>query len=171
MEKLIQKIAGNVNINFQSKLIASMMLMLLVAVDLGSKFIADDMLQDQSITVINNYFNLALAYNTGVSFSMFNDLANGALLLAVFAILAGMFIEVLVLASTRKIEIYGYTLIAAGAYGNGIDRLLNGHVIDFLDFYYKNWHYPTFNFADCFIFIGVAIILLEGFICKETKKI
>lgn len=170
MEKFIQKIQQNIKVEFNFKIAMSFLIMFLVAFDLGTKFWADDVLRTQTITVVENFFNFALAYNTGVSFSMFNDLETGKYLLSTIAICAGIFLEVLVLASTKKIEIIGYTLIASGAYANGIDRLLNGHVIDFLDFYYKNWHYPTFNFADCFIFVGVAVLLLEGVITNKLNK-
>lgn len=143
---------------------------LLIVIDLVSKFIADDVLKTQTISVIDGFFNFALAYNTGVSFSMFNDLTSGPIILSAFAVLASFVLLALAFGTTRKVEVVGYSLIYAGALANGIDRVLNGHVIDFLDFYYKNWHYPTFNFADCFIFIGVAVLLLEGFFTKKEKK-
>tara|TARA_Y100001960_G_scaffold330611_1_gene425112 strand:- start:293 stop:817 length:525 start_codon:yes stop_codon:yes gene_type:complete len=143
---------------------------LLIVIDLVSKFIADDVLKTQTISVIDGFFNFALAYNTGVSFSMFNDVEGGAYILSAFAIIASTVLAALAIGTTRRVEVVGYGLIYAGALANGIDRVLNGHVIDFLDFYYKNWHYPTFNFADCFIFIGVAVLLLEGFFTKKEPK-
>lgn len=168
MKKFIEKIKQNINIYTKTKLIAGFVLMGLVVADLGSKFWADDILRQGSINIIDGFFSFRLAYNTGVSFSMFNNLASGAIILAIFAICAGIFLEFCILATTRKIEIWAYALIASGAYGNGIDRIINGHVIDFLDFYYKNWHYPTFNLADCFIVIGVVILLLEGLFTKKA---
>jgi signal peptidase II len=53
-------------------------------------------------------------------------------------------------------------LILGGALGNVIDRIVHGHVIDFIDVYYRHWHWPAFNIADSAITIGVIIIILDG---------
>jgi signal peptidase II len=169
MTKLCTKLKENLKVNTKFKVLMLLVSFTLIALDLISKFYFDDVLKTGSITVINGYFNFALAYNTGVSFSMFNDVANGQYLLAGTAIIVGLFIYCLVFTTVNKLESTCYALIAAGAFGNGVDRIINGHVIDFLDFYYKQWHYPTFNLADCFIFIGVAILLLEGLFVKKAK--
>jgi len=171
MEQFIAKYLKNIKVNLKFKIAILALSNALIVIDLVTKFIADDVLKTKTISVIDGFFNFALAYNTGVSFSMFNDLANGQTILATIAIIAGCLLYDFVMFSTRKVDIVGYALIAAGAFANGIDRIINGHVIDFLDFYYQNWHYPTFNLADCFIFIGVAILLLEGFFTKKVKNI
>ena len=143
----------------------------LLPADLFSKYIAFTNLQEKSIVIINGFFNFTLAFNTGVSFSMFNDLLHGRYILAIIAIVAGLFLGRLALKSKNNIEAVGYTLVASGAFGNGIDRLFNGFVIDFIDIHYQQWYYPVFNLADCFIFIGVAVLLLEKQIAKFfTKK-
>ncbi|HAG52473.1 MAG TPA: signal peptidase II [Alphaproteobacteria bacterium] len=171
MEQFIAKYIKNIKVNLKFKIAMLSLSSALVIIDLATKFIADDILKTKTIPVIDGFFNFALAYNTGVSFSMFNDLSQGPVILATIAIVAGILLYDVVMFSTRKVDIVGYALIASGAFANGIDRIMNGHVIDFLDFYYKNWHYPTFNLADCFIFIGVAILLLEGFFTKKAKNI
>jgi signal peptidase II len=55
------------------------------------------------------------------------------------------------------------SLILGGAVGNLIDRLLYGYVIDFLDVYYQNWHWPAFNIADSAITVGVVLMIAESF--------
>lgn len=172
MKKTIENLRVNVNIDTRFKIKVLLLADCLIIFDLITKFIADDILKTKTISIIDGFFNFALAYNRGVSFSMFNDLSSGPIVLTAIALIAGVVLFIMAMNSLRRVEIVGYSLIYAGAFANGIDRFLNGHVIDFLDFYYKNWHYPTFNFADCYIFIGVAILLLEGFITKkEPKKI
>ncbi|MEN8174759.1 MAG: signal peptidase II, partial [Pseudomonadota bacterium] len=57
----------------------------------------------------------------------------------------------------------GLALIIGGAVGNLIDRLIYGHVIDFLDFYYAGWHWPAFNVADSAITVGVVLVLVANF--------
>jgi signal peptidase II len=53
--------------------------------------------------------------------------------------------------------------VLGGALGNLIDRILYGYVIDFLDVYYGEWHWPTFNVADSSITLGVILLLLDSF--------
>jgi signal peptidase II len=53
------------------------------------------------------------------------------------------------------------TLIIGGAIGNLIDRIAYGYVIDFIDVYYNQWHWPAFNIADSAISIGVTLLLLD----------
>ena len=54
--------------------------------------------------------------------------------------------------------------------GNVVDRLLHGHVIDFLLFYYQNWFYPAFNIADSFICVGAVLLVLDGFKQQKADK-
>jgi signal peptidase II len=69
------------------------------------------------------------------------------------------------LARLKKHEILlavALSLVLGGAVGNLMDRLLYGYVIDFLDVYYQDWHWPAFNIADSAITLGVALMLLES---------
>lgn len=56
----------------------------------------------------------------------------------------------------------GYGLILGGALGNVIDRLFRGAVVDWLDFYWRSYHWPAFNLADSAIVGGVALVLIHG---------
>jgi signal peptidase II len=60
-------------------------------------------------------------------------------------------------------------LVIGGAFGNAIDRIINGAVADFLDFYIGNYHWPAFNLADSAIFIGVSMLLIDEFLFKKNK--
>ena len=66
------------------------------------------------------------------------------------------------------VYVIGIGLIAGGALGNLVDRLRFGHVVDFLDFSIKGYHWPAFNVADSAIFVGAAFFLLAGF--QEIRK-
>jgi signal peptidase II len=116
------------------------------------------------------FFNFTLLHNTGAAFSF---LANaGGWQRWFFTILAIGVSFVLVLWLARlKSNQYGLAsalaLILGGALGNVIDRLNYGYVIDFLDFYYKTWHWPAFNIADSAITIGAAILIVDAF--RTTK--
>lgn len=116
-------------------------------------------------------FNLRLAWNTGVSFSMFNDLQNGPYVLAAVAFAAFIAFYYMMAKEERKLYKLALGLLAGGALGNGIDRLVHGAVVDFLDFYYNASHFPTFNVADIMINIGVGLLLLDIYAqWKEEKK-
>ena len=71
----------------------------------------------------------------------------------------------------KALEGIAYSLIIGGALGNVFDRLVLGHVVDFLDFYWQRAHWPAFNLADSFIFIGAAMIVLEGFRSEKKKDV
>lgn len=112
------------------------------------------------------FFNLVHVYNPGAAFSFLAD--QGGWQRWFFA---GLAFAVTVLLSiwmykaprTARWMPVAYALIIGGAIGNVIDRLLLGHVVDFLDFYLGNWHWPAFNLADSFIFIGAAMIIIDSF--------
>ena len=120
------------------------------------------------------FFNLVEAWNTGVSFSMFNDGGLvGIVLLSVFAIGVVIFLMFWLKKETNRLTQISLGLIIGGAIGNVVDRIRFGAVYDFLDFYYKTWHWPAFNMADSFICIGAFIIILQGVLnadCKLKKE-
>lgn len=117
-------------------------------------------------------FNLYYARNYGAAFSFLADHAGWQRWF--FAVIAIAIVGVLLVmmyrnAAKQKASNIAYALIIGGAIGNLIDRLWHGFVIDFIDFYIGNWHYPTFNLADTFICVGAAIILLESFLPTDKK--
>jgi signal peptidase II len=61
-------------------------------------------------------------------------------------------------------------LIIGGAVGNLIDRIINGYVVDFIDVYYNDWHWPAFNLADSAITGGVILLLLDGLLLSMSGK-
>jgi len=56
----------------------------------------------------------------------------------------------------------GFALILGGAGGNLIDRVLYGYVVDFIDVYVGNWHWPAFNVADMAISVGAGVVILDS---------
>lgn len=116
---------------------------------------------------------LTLAHNYGIAFGMFNNdnlLVTRFILLAI-AIVITVFISVWLYKTprTEKWVCSALVLILGGALGNIIDRFMHGHVIDFIDCYYKNWHWWTFNIADSFITVG-AVLLLKTILFEEKDS-
>lgn len=123
----------------------------------------------QQIALIPGCFNLTLAYNPGAAFSFLADA--GGWQRYFFTILA-LVISVGIVWTIRKHQeeprfCLQLSLILGGALGNAIDRLIYGHVIDFIQVYYQNWYYPAFNIADSAICIGVALMLIDSFLRRD----
>ena len=128
----------------------------------------------ESINVISNFFNLTYVRNSGAAFGIG---ANANIYIRQFAFL---FIPVLacfwlmyLIWIVRKSSVrlgLSYSLILAGAVGNLIDRFSYGYVVDFLDFYWKQSHFPAFNVADSCITIGGFILGIDFIIEFVQKK-
>ncbi len=127
--------------------------------------VAANMQLYQSIQVIP-FFNLTYVHNTGAAFSFLSEA--GGWQRWFFAALAFVISVVITvwLARLKRHETLlavSLALVLGGAVGNLIDRLAYGYVIDFLDVYYQDWHWPAFNIADSAITIGVALMIAESF--------
>ena len=108
-------------------------------------------------------FNLTLGFNTGASFGMlYNIMADKPMVMAALTSALTVFLACMGLRARLPLERAGFALIVGGACGNILDRLRHGAVTDFLDFYWRDWSWPTFNGADVAIFLGAAAILTAG---------
>ena len=90
--------------------------------------------------------------------------------MSVFALGVVAFLGYWMLKETNKLKITALACIIGGALGNVADRVRFGAVLDFLDFHYKNMHWPAFNLADSFICIGVFILICLEFMDNKKKK-
>jgi len=117
----------------------------------------------QSIPILPS-FNFTLLYNEGAAFSFLAQA--GGWQRWFFIILTTVIITILLiwlynLERQQRLVMFSLALIIGGALGNLIDRVLYGYVIDFIDVYYQQWHWPTFNIADSAISIGVTLLLFD----------
>ena len=120
---------------------------------------------------VTSFFNLVLAYNKGAAFSFLaNESGWQRHLFTVIGILAALFIIYLIVThSTQRLFCLALALILGGAIGNVMDRILYGHVIDFLDFYYSHTHFPAFNLADSAICLGAGLFILDELLRVKNK--
>lgn len=134
--------------------------------DQWSKYaVIDSMSLYQSIQVMP-FFNLTYVHNYGAAFS-FLDSAGGwqRWFFTAIAVVVSIVILWWLKQSPRsqKMLPVAFSFILGGALGNVYDRIVHGYVIDFLDFYVNNYHWPAFNIADSAIFIGAALLIIDMF--------
>ena len=114
--------------------------------------------------VVPGFFGLVHVRNTGVAFSLLSTLdprwAQPLLILAT-VLAMGAVLAYIAFLPCRGAAPVGLGLILGGAIGNLIDRARLGYVVDFLDLYWRNHHWPTFNVADVGISVGVALLLID----------
>jgi len=137
-----------------------------LVVDQCTKLLADAMLALHEPVGLLPVLAIRKAYNSGAAFSFLGDASGWQRWF--FIVLAVAVIILLVtwlrrLPAGQKWTALALVLILGGAAGNLVDRVAYGHVIDFIDVYYGNWHWPTFNVADSAISVGAFLLLLEAF--------
>lgn len=117
----------------------------------------------QTIPIVEGLFNLTYVRNSGAAFGIFAgsaEIFRRPFLILVSIVASGFIVSLLRrLADRQRGLIIALTFVLGGAIGNLIDRVFYGEVIDFLDLYWRNYHWPAFNIADSFITVGVAIAL------------
>lgn len=140
---------------------------LIVAVldQVSKSLVRDSMELWESINVIPGFLNLTRVHNTGAAFGMLNtaDLPFKAVVLTGVALmaLAGVAWYAASIPRADLLARLGVAGIAGGAVGNLIDRATTGYVLDFVDAYWRGWHFWAFNVADAAITVGVCLMLLD----------
>ena len=123
------------------------------------------MAQHQSVEVIPAFFSLTRVHNFGAAFGLMNnaEFPYKDVVLAVIAAaaLAGLASYGATLPAGQRLARVGLALIVGGAAGNLIDRIRSGYVVDFVDVYWRDWHFWAFNVADAAITIGVSLMILD----------
>ena len=118
---------------------------------------------------LTSFLSMTPVWNSGISFGFLQDLGEpGRYGLTIFAFVVSIWL----ILSSFKLPRYsslGFVLIASGAIGNAIDRIIYGKVVDFIDFYIQDLHWPAFNLADTIIFIGACVFLFSQFFTSESS--
>ena len=118
---------------------------------------------------LTSFLSMTPVWNSGISFGFFQGSGEiGRYGFTTFAFLVSIWL----IFSSFKMPRYsslGFILIASGAIGNAIDRIIYGKVVDFIDFYIDDLHWPAFNLADTIIFIGAFLFLFNQFFTAESS--
>jgi signal peptidase II len=119
----------------------------------------------ESVEVIPGFFNLTRVHNFGAAFGLMNamDFPFRTVLLSIVAAFAlgALTWYGATLPAEQRLARIGLALIVGGAAGNLIDRLGSGYVVDFVDVYWRGWHFWAFNVADAAITVGVSLMILD----------
>ncbi len=147
--------------------------LLVVVLDQATKWLAEALLEPFRPVALMPLLNLTLMYNEGAAFSF---LANAGgwqrWFFAGFALVMTLALTLWLLRLDRgeRATAAALSLIIGGAIGNLIDRIQTGRVVDFIDFYVANWHWPAFNVADSAITVGILLLLVTSFRDELGKK-
>lgn len=137
---------------------------IVILFDQLSKITVNKMLHLGEERIVTSFFNLTLAYNRGAAFSFLGSESGWQryLFTAIGIGAACYIIYLLKKHAGQRLFCWALALILGGAIGNVIDRLVYGHVIDFLDFHHNAFgHFPAFNLADSAITLGAALFILD----------
>tara|TARA_B100001245_G_scaffold203618_1_gene164447 strand:- start:447 stop:902 length:456 start_codon:yes stop_codon:yes gene_type:complete len=139
----------------------------LLIIDLSSKQIIYYSIDLNSFLAVTSFLDIAHIHNFGISFGFLSGTFSPWIFILVGIIVTGVILYML-MKSTNHMEKWGLTAIIAGALSNIADRTLNGYVIDFIYFHYKDFFWPAFNFADIYISLGICVIVLH--LLKDLNK-
>ena len=137
-----------------------------VVLDQVSKiYIEYNFFLDQSVEVIPGFLNIVSVRNRGAAFGFLRD-HNSILGVPIFLVIGFIALVVILYIYLKEDEHFlwrriGLCLVLAGTSGNLIDRIRLGEVIDFIDFYFKSFHWPAFNVADSVITTGAVLLILS----------
>ena len=140
--------------------------LLVLLLDQATKWLVLDRIAlHESITVIPGFFRLTHVQNRGAAFGLFSDSPSQwkVGLLILFSLVALLVVSRLLWKNSHRFSATGFALalIMGGAVGNLWDRLQEGFVVDYLDFYLGSYHWPAFNVADSAIVIGAFVLVAE----------
>ena len=120
---------------------------------------------------VTSWMNLRLAYNPGAAFSFLSGAGGWQrwLFIGLAVVVALWLVYALLVEKSHALVRIGYASVLGGALGNLHDRLVHGHVIDFIEWHYRRHYFPTFNIADTAITIGVIALLAGSLFSRRGR--
>ena len=146
--------------------------LVLLVLDQASKLYVDANFRlHESRPVIDGVFHLTYVRNKGAAFGIFADSSVRIPFFITVSIIAMLAILWYVrrLRVDQKLAYFALSLVFSGALGNLVDRIRYGEVIDFLDVFWRTYHWPAFNVADSAITVGVTLLIIEMWL-EDRKK-
>lgn len=147
---------------------------LLELLEIGGKYNGLTVVPGKGIEVLNNFFYITNVNNTGGAWGIFSGNVLFLSIISIFVIIL-LYFFFKEEKNINKLSVTYYGLLFAGIIGNLIDRVMNGYVTDFLNFYIIGYDYPVFNIADILIVLGIVLMIIdvvrgEIHVNKERKR-
>ena len=142
----------------------SIITLVILVLDQATKLYVDANFRlHETVPVIRDFFHLTYVRNKGAAFGILSDNAVRIPFFITVSIVAmlGILWYIKRIRDDQKLAIISLSLVFSGAFGNLIDRIRLGEVIDFLDVFWQRHHWPAFNIADSAISVGVALLFIE----------
>ncbi len=136
---------------------------LVVLLDQLSKTVIVGMFQLYDSRAVTSWFNLVRVHNSGAAFSFLAGASGWQrwFFVGMGTLASGFIVWMLKKHPTQKLFCFAIGMILGGAVGNVVDRLLHGHVVDFIQLHYGGWYFPSFNLADSAITLGAICLILD----------
>jgi signal peptidase II len=146
---------------------------IIVILDQITKYLVETHIRlREVIPVIPGFFNLTHVRNPGAAFSLLStapDIFRSVFFITV-TLVAVVVIVLLIRKTQERLPVVAFSLIMGGALGNVIDRVHFGEVVDFIQWYYKSYFWPSFNVADSAISVGVVLLAIDMLFKKEKAS-
>ena len=125
------------------------------------------------VPVVPHFFNLTHTQNSGAAFGLFSDSPSPWKTALLILVSVALLVTVMgIVRRSRRLQWeagVGLSLILGGACSNLVDRICYGQVVDFLDFYFRSYHWFTFNLADSAIVLGAGFLILQVVFAEESR--
>ncbi|HDZ62267.1 MAG TPA: signal peptidase II [Nitrospirae bacterium] len=138
---------------------------IIAVLDYITKKLVETHVHPSEIIDVLPFLRIVNVKNTGAAFGMFSSLSNRIFI--ALTVIAIILILIYLSRSLKKLEIISLSFILGGAIGNLIDRVNIGKVIDFIDFFVNDWHWPAFNVADSSLTVGIILFIWTNIIHRE----
>jgi len=145
---------------------------IVLVLDQVTKYIVEKHIRlHEIITVIPGFFNLTHVRNPGAAFSLFSAAPESfrTIFFTTITIIAVVVIIVLIRKTHGRLMVFAFALIMGGALGNVIDRVRYGEVVDFIQWYYRSYYWPSFNIADSAITVAVVLLAIDMLFVKKPQ--
>jgi len=151
----------------KTAIVSIISILIIIADFITKKIIVSKVVLYDSISVLP-FLNIVHIENKGAAFGILSSLGNQYFIIV--AIIAIIFIMIYLAKSPLGLETYALSLVLGGAAGNFIDRVRIGKVIDFIDVFVNDWHWPAFNIADSALTVGITLFIIASFRTEKRVK-
>jgi len=155
------------------RFLAFLLILVVISLDLWTKNMAEAYLVYNQPEFVLPILDFTLRYNPGAAFSFLADQSGWQrYFLTGIASIVSLVLAVWIfrLKAQEKLLAVGLALVLGGALGNLYDRVVLGHVVDFISFHWNDWYFPAFNVADSAISVGAVLLIIDSFFSSESRS-